>query len=368
MDTREIVVFGAGIAGEKFIYQYCSDVNISCFWDNKKTGDILGYQIKKPEGSKNCFILVASVHYFDIRMQLTQMGYKEFTDFIPVQIFRKKMVVAYGNCHMEAVRAYLERHKTFSMEYGFYPFPAICEIKAVQFDYSDVLQHCDLFLHQSIRKENVYGEQYSSEYMLKFLTLDCIVISCPNLYGMPKYLFPQLDMDKKWKTGLFRPCFIDSNIVSWIEKGENIEKIKSYIIQGGVYKRTEIIDMWEKFVTKLKEREKGWDIKVIDYILDNQKKIKIFCDINHITSETAREISGRILKYMGYEEQTIPVLPILDALEVFVYTDVKEALGLEFKEKYIRKWNHANNLNTSEMNFDEYIRQVYAFTKFELNY
>lgn len=367
MCDREVVIFGAGRIGEKFVYQYYDKVNIKCFWDNKKTGELLGYQIKKPEIQKKYFIIVASVFYLEIREQLTKMGYQEFENFIPYQIFHKKMAIAYGNCHMEAIRLYLEQHKEFTLEYGFYPFPMIQDLNDIQWEYGNVLKHCELFFHQSIRKDNVYGEQYSSEHMLLQLQEACDIISVPNLYGMPKYLFPQLDMKSEWQIGSFCPYFIDKNIVLWLKNGKSIKEIKSYICNGGVYKRDEIIDMWENFLEKIDKRERDWSIKVSDYILLQQRKKKIFCDINHITSETAHEIADRILKYMGYDEKNYIELPIMDDLESIIYVDVKEALGLEFEQKNIRKWGKSNCYQTYQMSMDDYIEQICQFTQFCLD-
>lgn len=367
MGNKEVIIFGAGVLGEKFIYQYFDKLQISCFWDNKKSGEVLGYPVRKPQMKKNCFIIVASVFYMEIRKQLIQMGYCEFKDFIPYQIFQKKMAIAYGNCHIGAVKRYLERHKEFDMEYGFYPFPMIYELANLNCEYISVLQHCQLFLHQSIRKANKYGEQYASEYMLQHLPKNCDVIALPNLYGMPGYLFPQLDTTPKWQIGRTCPYFIDRNIVTWLENGKSIADIRRYIIEGGVYTRQQILDMWELFIQKVSKREKEWDIRVIDYIITNQKRKKIFCDVNHITSETAQEISRRVLQYMNYKEQKSVVIPMMDDLEVIIYKDVKEALGLAFEESAIRVWGKENCFGACEMNADEYINQLCQFTRFCLN-
>ena len=50
---KDIIIFGAGKIGEKFIYQYFDKVDIDCIWDNKKEGEFLGYQIKKPSDRKS---------------------------------------------------------------------------------------------------------------------------------------------------------------------------------------------------------------------------------------------------------------------------------------------------------------------------
>ncbi len=63
MDNREIVIFGAGKTGEKFIYQHFDDIKVNCFWDNYKTGKVLGYEILKPRAGKQCFIVVATLFY-----------------------------------------------------------------------------------------------------------------------------------------------------------------------------------------------------------------------------------------------------------------------------------------------------------------
>ncbi len=368
MTSKDIIIFGAGIEGEKFVYRYFGEINISCFWDNRKSGELLGYQIKKPSYGAEEFIVVASAAYLDIRDQLTHMGYCEFEDFIPVQIFQKKLAVAYGNCHMDAIRKYLESHRRFTAEYGFYPLPAIHIMQGMNLEYQNILQKCDLFLHQSVRKENVYGEQYASEHMLQYIKKSCVVISVPNLYGMPKYLFPQLDMRNQKSIGDFCPFFIDSNIAFWIESGMSKEKIKQKILEGGVYPKSDIINLWASFSMKLHGREKEWDIKISDYIFRNYKKEKLFNDINHITSGLAREIALRILTYMGYQDGIYRELPLLDELEIIVYRDVKEALGLEFEETNIRKYSKKCSLNNNEMDMDEYIEQLYRYTAIWLKY
>ena len=359
---RKTVVFGAGVQGEKFIYRNFDRVNIYCFWDNKKTGEFLGYPIKKPEFDKNLFVVVASTAYLEIREQLISMGYQEFEDFIPFQIFEKKMVVAFGNCHLNVVRQYLEGHKGFSSEYGFYPFPTIDTIEKHHLEYSGILEQCDLFFHQSIRKDNRYGEEYSSEYMLQYVRNSCKVISVPNLYGLPKYLFPQ--SYEPPQMGVLSRFFLDRNVIIWLKEGKSEEEIIAYILRGGIYSKSEIRYLWEAFKKKMCDREKEWDIKISDYILDNYKRDKIFADIGHINSKTAKEIASRILEFMKYKEKLSVELPLLDGLETVVYQDVKEALGLEFEEELLRKYVRSRSLDNYEMNVEEYVRQLCRYTKF----
>lgn len=365
MNKKEIILFGAGKIAEKFIYQYFDEVNIRCLWDNHKTGELLGYQIVKPWYEKNHFIVVTSSSYLEIRGQLISMGYCEFHDFIPAQIFKKKVAVAYGNCHINAIKLYLECHKEFSSEYGFYPFPMIYTLKDINMEYEKILNNCDLFFHQSVRKDNVYGEGYSSERMLQHIKGSCEVISIPNLYGLPKYLFPQLEVHPRWQQGSFCPFFIDKNIVAWLRDRTGIETIKKYVLDGGVYSKDEIIAMWEEFKLKIYKREQEWDIKISDYIFNHYKKERIFSDINHISSRTAREIALRVLKYMGFKKEIFLELPMMDDMESIIYKDVREALGLEFEDCIIRRYSFGSiSLNSYEMNIEEYLDQLCQFTRF----
>jgi len=366
---QSVIIFGAGNTGEKFAYKYFNQIKICCFWDNQKTGEFLGYPVYRPERNSQKIIIVASNAYFEIRAQLIDMGYEEFHDFIPFQIFRKKMAVAYGNCHMDVIRRYLQHNKEFASEYGFYPFPQIQRMNRLQFEYDKILQNCDLFFHQSIRKNNRYGAAYSSENMLQYVKETCNIISVPNLYGLPKYLFPQLDMQYDGPVGNIPPFFVDNNIKAWLKMGKSKKEIMSYILFGGVYSKREIIIMWEDFQRKLGKREKEWDIKISDYIFSNYQKEKLFNDTNHITSKMAKEIAVRILKYMGYQTPVFLESPSMDALEVFVYHDVKEALGLAFEEKFIRKYSQdASLLSGYEMDLEEYIEQLCQYTIFLEDY
>ena len=63
MDKREYVIFGAGRIGEKVLYRIWQSTEISCFWDNNKMGEVLGYRIEKPSYKTNVFIIVALQQY-----------------------------------------------------------------------------------------------------------------------------------------------------------------------------------------------------------------------------------------------------------------------------------------------------------------
>ena len=367
MDKREYVIFGAGRIGEKVLYRIWQSTEISCFWDNNKMGEVLGYRIEKPSYKTNVFIIVALQQYFEVRSQLISMGYQEFIDFIPYQVYERKMAVAYGNCHMDAVKHYLESNKMFSKEYGFYPFPMIQDISLTSdFDYMNVLSHADLFLHQSVRENNMYSKEQSSKYMLTAVPTSCKVLALPNLYGMPKCFFPQLITKFKRLDAVFYYYFFDSNIVEWLKEGKHPKEIANKISNGGIYSKEYILEMWETFREKLLFREYEWDIKISDYIFENYKTEKLFCDTNHITAKTAREIAKRVLKFLKYDciDINAPLIG-MDWMEAFIYPDVKDALGLTFEEKIIRR----SCVDVfGDCDYEEYIERICTYTLLNMKY
>lgn len=357
-------IFGAGSLGEQFLIKNWKKINIKKFFDNYKEGEIYNYLIDKPRYEPDLFVIVAVNQYFIIRRQLIDLGYSEFENFIPYQIFDKKVAIAYGNCHIHGVKRYLEQNKELAYDYGFYPFPAIQEMGQLE-DYKYVLRNCELFIHQTIRKENKFGEKYSSDNMMKYLSDSCNVISIPNLYGMPICFFPQQRINNKIEMNKKSFCFYsgeDENIEKWVREGKTKDEIKSYIIEGGVYKKEEIIDMWKCFESKLLIREKVWDVKISDYIFKNYRKEKLFYEKLHITNILLKELANRLLKYMGYSENIFELPIYFNTHEMFIYYDVMEALELEFEEKYIRTSLKDDLVNKCSVDIDEYICQAYKWS------
>lgn len=365
MKKLDYVIFGAGIIGEKVLIQYYNHYRITAFFDNHKEGDFQGYPIQKPFYKKETFIIVASNLYFEIRKQLLDMGYREFQDFVPYQIFGKNIAIAYGNCHIGAVKGYLERNKEFCEKYGIYPLPLIQNMFE-ELEIEKILSYCDLFIHQSIRKENRYGTKYASENMINYLPTSCKIVSIPNLYGLPKCFFPQIEVSTK-KVGLFSFLSGDEiNVEKWVQEGKTKQEIQAYMERGGVYTEDEILQMWKSFQEKLLVREEEWDIKISDYIFKHYKTKRLFYDLFHISDELVKEIAKRLLAHLGYEGAVLQDAPCkLDSGEVFLYRDVRDALGVEYEQEFIRIYAKNSSLTDKEMNLEEYVNQLYDYIVFK---
>lgn len=366
--AKSIILFGAGIRAEKFLIKYYNKIEVDEIWDNVKIGKFHRYIIKKPYFKPNVFIIVTVdgfLPYSKIRQQLLELGYKEFEDFIPYTVYKKSIALAYGNCHMEAIKQYLELHSQFTEIYGFYPLPPIQSMQDTS-QIEAAIPKCELVIHQSIRKENRYGEEYASEEILKHSSKNCNIVSVPNLYGLPKCFFPQLQRrEKSSKLLCDLLAYEEINIKKWVNDNVSKEEIQQVISLGGVYTQEYIKGLWEEFQIKLEDREKEWDIKISDYIYAHYRTEKLFTDRWHISTFLAKEIANRVLARLGYCSDIESVLPCLDDYEVFIYKDVKVALGLEFEEKSIRNYTRRNScIDTIEMSLMSYIEmcvQIYMY-------
>ena len=359
-EKKKLIIFGSGKVATRFLVN--ERLNIDGVFDNNKAGNIFwDITITRPVYNSQYYIIIAIQNpfiYREIKKQLCTLGYTEFNDFIPYTIYKKKMAVAYGNCHMAAVKSYLEREKMLQNTYGFYPLLPIQNIEDIQ-EYDQVFERTDLFLYQQIRKENRYGECYASINILPKLSKEVKCIAIPNLYGMPKCLFPQLKRPSD-ANGLF--CMfnngIDVKIQQCFKEGISVDIIKNKIKFGGFYSDENIQRGWDEFIGKLIQREQQWDIKISDYILDNYKTKKLFAEPWHIMPILAKEMAQRTLDVLGIKTNIDYLIESdLDIYEVFIYEDVKRALGIEYTEKYIRKSRFAieNNPRGDRMSIEDYL-------------
>lgn len=351
---NEIILFGAGIKAEKFLIKH-SDVLITSVWDNYKTGKFYNYSIQKPAYKENIFIVVACGEgYFGIKQQLEEMGYKEFENFIYDDLYEKKVTICYGNCHASFIKIRLEECKAFSDQYAFYPLPPV-QMLDINILNDNLLKNIDLFLYQDIRDENKYGVEYGVSNIISRISSKCKMVCFPNLYGLPECLFPQLS--PSYFQGIDRRLFPykDKNIEQWMKEGKTKNEIVSFIQDGGVYRKEKILMMWDKFCEKISKREENWDVKIADFVFENYQKRRIFYDKWHPTEELLTEIARRILLYMNIPaDEFVKRRVFFDNYESFIYKDVRDALGIDFREKYIRKYD-LNSLFLRKMDIYDYV-------------
>lgn len=375
---KEINVYGTGENAVKFVLLN-QDIKIASFIEGKTQKKVFMEKlflstvpVVPLENAENVlrkrYTIIASSEnaYWEIKEILEkQYGLIEFENFEYWETFRREMVLIYGNCHTVSVKQILKLSKPFNDKYGFYPLKPVQEIKAsggVKLN-AAIFNRCRIFIHQDIRKENIYGLEYASETLINKLPLDCRVIAMPNLYRMPRFMFPQMvsyENSVEWEAYNyfpFRDIYIDEN-----HDKMGVSDIKEMMMDDGLIDKSDILMKQDLFFEKVEMRELEWDIKISAFLRKNMKNSQLFYDPNHPAKIVIQFIAYRILdllKISSIEIDASSILP-LDGFELPIYKAVSKALNLNYCTSVLRRFSSAK-LGKSQMDLNEYIRQYIAW-------
>lgn len=365
---RKIAIHGTGLLAVQLVYYLEKvEVTINYFLDNHSDEkEFCGYAVYNPEDVdlSDVYIIVAVSNvwtYLAIADQYGKKGLTEFDDYIYCEWLFKKVVLLHGNCHIDIIKCYLDSSKKFSHEYCFYPNPIIYENKEKEVKKS-ILENCDIWIHQDIRADNELGYGLSDEYMRKYIKPETAEIIIPHLYGLGTLFYPQSGWNQRNRKinggrdrmGMFP--FSDKIIDKCVAMGMDKKHIIDFCLREDCISAKDIEDNFIAGIDKIKDREKCWDIKIADFILENYKKNKLFYDIGHPTNIILKEISLQILKRVGIDDESIYCDMGLDGHEEPVYPCVTKTLGLMWRSEFIRESKIAKKM-VPKMDFEEYIKE-----------
>ena len=275
----------------------------------------------------------------------------------------KKLVIIYGNCHTAIIKEYLNACIQFQDEYTIYPLEYIQNIKnSSYFHENKCFKECDVFIHQSIQKSNRYGESFSSENIIKLLKKDCKIIAIPNVYHLPICFFPQYEegnefRDRKGNTIFFRDKIIDSAY----KNGRGYDYIYEQYFNLELFCNYDFSTQFRIFIEKVRNREKDWDIKVADFILQNYKDKYLFYDPNHPTNFFMEYVSLELLKLFGILKPVFAKtdFSIMDTFEMPLYASTKKYFQLNIEPKDIIRISGRKIFN-EKMTLENYTKQYLA--------
>ena len=364
---RKIGIVGCGFEAVKLIYHLqMQNIHVDYVFDNYKTGDFFGLPIiplKDVIRMGEIFLLISTEKYYDdIREQLLAYGLNEFSDFIKGGAFNKGIAIIYGNCYAPVIAKMLRSNDEFEKKYYVYDStPLYIQDVSRICNIANIVKHADLFLHQDIRKENKIDEKFSIDNMRKFVKKGGLDITFPNLVGMGSIFFQrcELNNDNNPMTGMPNGIFpyMDSTIDKMVSQNMSIQEIVKAICYKGVFDRQSIHRHFEEVVNKFRNREKQWDVKCIEYIMENYKERRIFYDLVHPTGEIMRYIAEGILSVLGIPGGVLDVGGEMSGYQMPIYPEVASALGLKYGgcDEIIRQ-NSICKLK-AEMNLEEYIKE-----------
>ena len=188
---------------------------------------------------------------------------------------------------------------------------------------------------------------------------------------------PQCDYDKtplQWRKGntvFFRDTIIDEGL----RKHFSNKEIYDYYCSQDLYTQSDITEKLEVFKEKLKTREKDWDVKVYDYIMNSYQKTQLFYDPSHPTNELMEYIVCEIKRILLGENFARTAwdtdkIQKLDITEMPVPSIVRNTLNINYPIKNLRESSYSRKVRRSIMDLQEYINQyvLLSWRNDELNF
>lgn len=361
---RGCAVRGTGIYGAKCAWMLgrCG-IDIK-YYLSKRRGIVETFRGKKiyNENVEDLYTVIATSPevYLQAADELRNEGKREFEDFAYYEWLFKDVVLLHGNCHMAIIRKFLLSSSAFTDRYAIYPYPLLVSDTKEFRTEPEIFRHIDVWIHQDIRRDNQFGYKLSDDYIRSCVRPEIKEIIIPHLYGIGKMLFPQsiaLAGNEAINDGLDEDGIFlhgDKVIEEALDRGMNIDEVITYCKSDSVMSEKEIRDNFSTCITKLEEREKSWDIPVLDFIRDNYQKVKLFYDDGHPTNFVMKRIAEEILKRLQIDDLQIHCSCKMDLNEKYVYPVVKRVLGLDWEDKEIRV---TGKKLAEHMDFEEYIRE-----------
>ncbi|MCB7319562.1 WcbI family polysaccharide biosynthesis putative acetyltransferase [Lacrimispora sp. 210928-DFI.3.58] len=295
--------------------------------------------------------------------QLLDYGMIEFEDYIYERFLGKRIVVIYGNCHTSIIAEILNQCVEFNQEYKVYAIKPIHTIDSVSYFDKPIFRYCDVFIHQSIQKENRYGAEFSSQNIILRLNAKCQVIAVPNVYRLPVCFFPQYTREAEFvKRDGDSVFFRDSVLDDAAERGLSYkDTLDDY--WNNIHFTDEHLDrLLELFFAKVEEREKDWDIKCLDFIKRSYKESQLFYDPNHPTNEFLFYVTMELLSLLGIQTKRNTLLdydlPVLSGYEMPILPEVKAYFGMSFPDPQIMRHRSYNKVRMGNMKgYRDYVKQ-----------
>ncbi len=395
MNKETIILYGAGMEGEKFYWKHKEKIEILYCVDrncNRNFHDIPVYALEdiKEELIKNKIVVAATQKaYKEIRTNLQKIGLVEWEHFVPAKAYRKKLAVLYGNCHMNVLKVYLSNNPYFEREYY------IKQVSVMNWEEElaeSLLSHCDLLICQDIREDNGFCAPSAESLRDKIADIG-VFIKMINVYGFHAF-FPQMnpnyhsisaEADNRFRNATTShvgnnaaPENKDSKecmkyiaqrnyrLEELLRKGANVEHIKKDILNSeeDYYKKERLEKDFNEHIAKMKEREAECDIVISDYIEANYQEQQLFYDPYHPVEVVVVEKGRRILNKLGIPLYEVPIPPMIDYAEQPIYAGVKNVFGMKFGQKCLRGGSRIYTMDgralTIEEYIEDYVRWIYG--------
>lgn len=273
---------------------------------------------------------------------------------------KKKLCFVYGNCQITVITRMLSSSDNFVKDYNIVQLPEVFKPDDILNDYEEFTKSLalpDLYVHQYVNVDNKFSKQLSTKVLFNYLNKNSKKICFPNSYVgfyYPQFCSPCLDV---------RPPseilpYGDSNIHEIVKK-DQFDDIKKILYSEDLYSEKFIKNFFEKSIDELKSREKRCDIIISDYIIDNYQKKCLGYSPNHPINDVLEEVTKRILKMMGIEEDHLNSSLALDQYEMIIYPSVLKHLNVSFVKD---RFNINNKITPKPLDIVDYCKYHIYYT------
>ena len=279
----------------------------------------------------------------------------------------KSKIAIYGNCHVRGIEICLKNSKNFNSKYELIKLPYFFEGEGPP--EKDQLTTCDYFIYQEIREKNALGVEFGTKRLFDFIPRNCQCIQIPNLYELGYCFFPQnylhlnaphyINKNNPPYKGDERGLFVHGDYVIDSLMDMPVNDVVKLVKSLDIISKHTIIEMFDRYISKITERETEWDIKIADFIIDNYRDIQMFNDFGHPSNVVIKKMAQDLLKLLDVDDDldNFNMIFELDEYEDPIYPCVKNVLGLNYEKSYLRQ--QSDKKLVEKMDFEEYVREYY---------
>ena len=358
--TKRIVLFGAGILAKEFYNKYKDKLNFAfCVtndireWGDKKfCGELDIKQYSKQNiGSEYYVVLCNYFSFGEISIQLDSDDFIVFEEYVDSKIAEsildnKKLLFFYGSCILRDIYYYMKNIPAFMDKYT----SVFLQVKPEEtmFDVRRLYNGrkvCDVYVYA--RKLIDLSKPYNMQR--EDLPADCKMIGVSNVTF--NGYWPQIvqDIEHHSEEWIFRLnerfdshfwhlmyCRKDANITELVKKGKWPEEIYEIVSAEDFYEEKDIKKYLRICFKTLKMAERGLDVKIGDFIINNYKEELLYQDFTHPKKKIAWEYVKQILACLDVKEPKLKEIEqespeyMHQASDIPVYPSVARILGMDW--------------------------------------
>ena len=277
----------------------------------------------------------------------------------------KKIACLWGNCQTRILERIFTFYHDFAKEYVIVELPKVFEYEL----YAEIIthlmerdsfwEHVDLFIYQTVKKNNRFHEIMATEGILRRLRAETVKVNILNLYFTG--YFPQMAERPERKQSVeyhLITYYKDSYIDKMLSSGMRHDMIKAEVMREDFISADEVLMVALSSLKELAEREKDADVKITDYIIHHYREEQLFYTASHPSEKLLMEYAARIMAYLGYSDGRISITDVYMSCGLLkvpgapVYPSVIRALGLK---KYERRYYLNKVMVNQPLTFEEHI-------------